>query len=106
MGLGDAEGLIAALASQQNDELFAPVAADEPRLLLDDPAQGPRHLDEAPVAGQMAVGIVEALEEIDVDQDRREGLPPFRPVEPKASQRFIDATPIGETREGRPCFDR
>ena len=87
-GLGYAEGLLATLASQQDDEFLAPIAPDEPGPLHDDPVQGSRHHGEASVAGQMAVSIVKALKKIDVDQDRREGVPPFRPVEPNIVAAF------------------
>ena len=68
--LGDGAGLLGAGPAEQHEELVAAVADRRVRVarVL---AQQPRDGDERAVAGEVAVGVVDLLEAVDVEEDDR-----------------------------------
>ena len=67
-------GLLAREVGDQQHELVAAVAGEQPRLALG-AAQPPRDAPQQPVAGAVAERVVDELEVVEVDQQQRDRPP-------------------------------
>src|SRR5262249_5400029 len=84
---------------EDEDELLAPVARGEVGRTVERRAQDLGHADEALVPRQVSVGVVVALEEIDVAEDEGEGHAVARGAPPLLAQRLVEAAAVGEPGE-------
>ncbi len=85
---------------QDDGELVAAVAGQQIARAFDGLAHRPRHLDEAVVAGRVAVGVVECLEVVDVDHYQSERQPLTRRPTMLPCEILVEVAAVGDFGEG------
>ena len=98
--LREAAGPVLAGAGEDEHELLAPVARGQVSGPVRDGAHRLRHLDQALVSGQVAVAVVEVLEEVDVAEDQGQGRALAGGATPFLLQDLVEPPPIGEPGQG------
>ncbi len=84
---------------EEGDELLASVARHEVGRPVERLVHGLGHAHEALVAGLVAVGVVEALEVVDVAEDEREGRLVAGAPAPLLAQRGVETPAVGDLGE-------
>ena len=85
---------------QDEHELLSPVTRGQVAGAVGGSAHRAPDLGEAGVSGQVAVAVVEILEEVDVDEDERERGRVAGRTPPFVAQHLVEAAAVGEAGQG------
>jgi hypothetical protein len=96
--LGEGERLVDGRVAADQHELFASVAREHV-LGPERGCEAPCHLLEDVIAGQVAVGVVDLLEVIDVDEDERQRRLSLRRVVELGRQTVLEVFAVERARE-------
>ena len=97
--VGDVEGAVGFRFRQQDGELFSAIACDEVSGAVEGGAERVGDVLEALVAGEMAVGVVDALEVIDVDEQQGERAAMAMGAAPLGGEALVKAAAVGDSGE-------
>jgi hypothetical protein len=97
--LGGLEGFACVIGGEQEDEFFAAKAGDDVVLATMCGLEDAGELDEHLVASDVAMGIVEVLEVIDVGHDERDGGAIEGGLMPCCFEAGVEVTAVGKTGE-------
>ncbi len=97
--LGNAIGAVEVGLREDGGELLAAVAGDEVGALVEDRGQGLGDALEAEVSGDVAVVVVEGLEEVDVHEHEPQGVARGAGVGPLLLDVLVEAPAVGDAGE-------